>query len=135
MVHNIIHEEAIPYKNKLTCNENFFKEFFYWATKNTHPEIISESKKNNTKLEEEMLEMIEGLEYLNYSIIQLVKYHNFEPNKKEINYYKKNGSEFKEVFNISKYRKANSYKNYKTKKNIGHINGLFYELNLYKLQK
>tara|TARA_Y100000996_G_scaffold412857_1_gene399887 strand:- start:2107 stop:2541 length:435 start_codon:yes stop_codon:yes gene_type:complete len=106
---NIINQQAVPYKNIRTDKEEYFNQFFEWDKNGFHQNNIEDDY-----------------------IIQLVECPNFE-HKKKIQYYKKTDDKFVEVEekDILNYKKANSFKNLKTNKNVGHPKGLFYELNLY----
>lgn len=63
-------------------------------------------------------------------VIQFVCHPNFGANLKTVTYYElvPDGFEARDQL-PSRYRRANSYKNYKSA--LGHPKGLFYELNLY----
>ena len=105
---SLIHEQAQPYRNIRTDKEEYFNQFLQWTKTSQHNNSISD-------------------EY----IIQLVSHPNFEPNNKEVRYFKKENNLFEETELTQEYKKANSFKNFKTNKGIGNPKGMFYELNLY----
>lgn len=69
--------------------------------------------------------------------MQVVWHPNFSPQLFEhveymcVNTDGSDGSVLKSASLPTGYRMANSYKNYKTDKGVGHANGLFYEFTLY----
>ena len=104
----MLHDNAIPYGNIITDKESYFTQFIDWQKNGNHKNQIVEDY-----------------------VIQFICHPNFEAHNKTINYYKKIDNRFEEITDIANYKKSNSYKNYKTNKGIGHMKGLFYELNLY----
>ena len=105
---NIIHPDAIPYRCIRTDHDLKFNSLLNWMKCGEHTDLSDDKY-----------------------IIQLVSQPNFDQNNKSIRYFKKDENTFIEVFTIDDYKKANSYKNFKTNKGVGHSNGMFYELNLY----
>ena len=104
---NLLHQNAKPYNDIITDYEEEFNAFLEW-------EKTKITKKSNETY-----------------IIQFVKHPNFEQENKEITYFKKDGNSFKVCNDTNGYKKANSFKNFKTNKGEDHKKGLFYELNLY----
>lgn len=97
-----------PYRNKSTDHESKFMAFRSFALEGQSPSNIED-----------------------VFVIQFVCHPNFMTHSKTVTYFLHNGSgEFDRTDDLpAGFRRANSYKNYKSDK--GHKKGLFYELNLY----
>jgi hypothetical protein len=70
----------------------------------------------------------------NAFVIQFVCHPNFKAHLKTTTWYALNEGtgDFEVAVTLPQgYRRANSYKNFKTERGHGHENGLYYELNLY----
>lgn len=65
-------------------------------------------------------------------IVQVVFFPNFNAHLKKIEYVHVTNAGISVSASLSEgYSKVNSFKNYRTNPGIGHIKGMFYELNLY----
>ena len=108
----LLHPHARAYRNIRTDKELYFDQFLEWDKNGFHRSLIDEDY-----------------------IIQLTTHPNFEAESKLVQYFQKHGDHFQNVTEsdaiINGYRQANSFKNFKTEKGVGHSKGLYYELNLY----
>jgi len=109
--------QMTPYKNHKIDNDNIFDYFIKLVQKNQFDNRIS------------ILDR-----YMNPFVMQVISHPNFSPNDRLIEYYEIiDNAIIPHGINLpSEYINANSFKNYRTKQFIGHNNGMFIELNLYK---
>ena len=111
----MFNQNIIPYRPIRTDKDPYFQEFLEFGKNDIHHNLVKEK------------------DY----VIQLVESPNFSDDK-TIKYFKKVDNKFEEISEkliLENYKKANSYKNFKTNRGVGHPKGLFYEFNLYTRQQ